>query len=60
MVTAAIDNGSGLLGHARLGRLIGLNVLAHDQEQIASGFARKGADRFARGSLELGRRTSPD
>jgi flavin reductase (DIM6/NTAB) family NADH-FMN oxidoreductase RutF len=47
MVTAAIDNGSGLLVHARLSRLIGLNVLAHDQEQIASGFARKGTDRFA-------------
>jgi flavin reductase (DIM6/NTAB) family NADH-FMN oxidoreductase RutF len=46
MVTAAIDNESGLLVHARFTRLIGLNVLAHDQERIASGFARKGADRF--------------
>lgn len=47
MISVALDRGSILLGHARRAGRIGVNVLAHDQEPVATAFARSGADKFA-------------
>jgi flavin reductase (DIM6/NTAB) family NADH-FMN oxidoreductase RutF len=47
LVLVSLDRGSDLLRLVRHSRRYGINVLAHDQEEIATRFARKGADKFA-------------
>ncbi len=47
MVTVALDGNSGLLARIERTRQFGVNVLSHAQGDLALGFARSGADRFA-------------
>jgi flavin reductase (DIM6/NTAB) family NADH-FMN oxidoreductase RutF len=47
LVLVSLDRGSDLLRMVRHARRYGINVLSHDQEAIATRFARKGADKFA-------------
>ncbi|WP_457590139.1 flavin reductase family protein [Gordonia aurantiaca] len=46
MILVSLDRGSDLLGIIRRTGEFGVNVLAHDQADIAMRFARKGADKF--------------
>ena len=46
MMLVSLDRGSDLLSIIRKTRRFGVNVLAHDQGEIALRFARKGADKF--------------
>ena len=46
LVSLALDHGSALLGRLRAGGVLGINVLASGQEDLALGFARRGADKF--------------
>ncbi|MEV5843514.1 flavin reductase family protein [Streptomyces sp. NPDC051985] len=46
MVLVALDRGSSLLSVLRRTRRFGLNVLSADQGDLATRFARKGADKF--------------
>ncbi|MEJ2862187.1 flavin reductase family protein [Actinomycetospora flava] len=52
MVSVALDRDSALLAHARRSGRLGINVLAHDQAQTATTFARSGPDKFADASWE--------
>jgi len=47
LVLVSLDRGSDLLRMVRQSRRYGINVLSHDQEALATRFARKGADKFA-------------
>jgi flavin reductase (DIM6/NTAB) family NADH-FMN oxidoreductase RutF len=47
LVLVSLDRDSDLLRMVRQARRYGINVLSHDQEEIATRFARKGADKFA-------------
>lgn len=47
MVLISLDAGSGLLARVRRSGRFAINVLAAGQEPLATGFARKGADKFA-------------
>ena len=47
LVLVSLDRGSELLRVVRRSRRYGINVLSHDQEEVATRFARKGADKFA-------------
>lgn len=47
MVTVALDRASGVLSHISATGRFGVNVLASTQDDLALGFARRGADRFA-------------
>lgn len=47
MVTVALDRGSRVLSHITATGRFGVNVLARTQDDLALGFARRGADRFA-------------
>jgi flavin reductase (DIM6/NTAB) family NADH-FMN oxidoreductase RutF len=47
MVLVSLDRSSELLAHLRVSRRFGLNVLAADQSELATRFARKGPDKFA-------------
>lgn len=47
LVLVSLDRDSALLRMVRQSRRYGINVLSHDQEAIATRFARKGADKFA-------------
>jgi flavin reductase (DIM6/NTAB) family NADH-FMN oxidoreductase RutF len=47
LVLVSLDRGSDLLRMVRHSRRYGINVLSHDQEGIATRFARKGVDKFA-------------
>jgi flavin reductase (DIM6/NTAB) family NADH-FMN oxidoreductase RutF len=53
LVLVALDRGSELLRMIRRSQRYGINVLAHDQEAIATRFARKGVDKFAEVRWEL-------
>ena len=46
LVLVALDRASDLLDMIRRSGRYGINVLAHDQGDIATRFARKGADKF--------------
>lgn len=46
MVTISLDRQSVLLGHVRRSGRIGINVLAHGQEDLAKTFARSRPDKF--------------
>ncbi|GAC51422.1 MULTISPECIES: flavin reductase family protein [Gordonia] len=46
MVLVSLDRGSDLLAIIRRTGRFGVNVLAHDQADVAMRFARKGADKF--------------
>ncbi|MEV0074097.1 MULTISPECIES: flavin reductase family protein [unclassified Amycolatopsis] len=47
MVSFALDTGSALLSHVRESRRVGVNVLAHGQESVATAFAGRGEAKFA-------------
>ncbi|WP_329024209.1 flavin reductase family protein [Streptomyces sp. NBC_00690] len=47
MVSIALDRGSDLLAMLRATNHFGVNLLASDQQAIATRFARKGPDKFA-------------
>jgi len=47
LVLVSLDRDSDLLRMVRQSRRYGINVLSHDQEELATRFARKGADKFA-------------
>jgi flavin reductase (DIM6/NTAB) family NADH-FMN oxidoreductase RutF len=47
LVSIALDGASDLLALARRSGRVGVNVLAHDQHDLALRFARKGDDKFA-------------
>ncbi|MGH8966128.1 MAG: flavin reductase family protein [Actinomycetes bacterium] len=47
LVCLALDRASDLLSCIAHSRCFGVNVLAHDQQELAIGFARKGVDKFA-------------
>jgi flavin reductase (DIM6/NTAB) family NADH-FMN oxidoreductase RutF len=47
LVLVSLDRGSDLLRMIRHSRRYGINVLSDDQEEIATRFARKGAEKFA-------------
>ncbi|MFD3485305.1 flavin reductase family protein [Streptomyces sp. NPDC058665] len=47
MVTVALDRGSRVLSHITATGRFGVNVLALAQDDLALGFARRGADRFS-------------
>lgn len=47
LVSIALDRASTLLAHVRRSGRVGINLLAHEQEDTAAVFARPGADRFA-------------
>jgi flavin reductase (DIM6/NTAB) family NADH-FMN oxidoreductase RutF len=47
LVSVAFDRGSQLLGHIRAAGRFGINILGHDQDDLAILFARRGVDRFA-------------
>jgi flavin reductase (DIM6/NTAB) family NADH-FMN oxidoreductase RutF len=47
LVLVSLDRDSDLLRMVRQSRRYGINVLSHDQEEVATRFARKGADKFA-------------
>jgi flavin reductase (DIM6/NTAB) family NADH-FMN oxidoreductase RutF len=53
LVLVALDRGSDLLDMIRRSGRYGINVLAHDQEPLATRFARKGADKFEGVAWEL-------
>ena len=46
LVLVSLDRDSDLLRMVRESRRYGINVLAHDQEDLATRFARKGVDKF--------------
>jgi len=46
MILVSLDRGSDLLAIVRRTGEFGVNVLAHDQADVAMRFARKGADKF--------------
>ncbi|MBD0862009.1 flavin reductase family protein [Gordonia sp. zg691] len=46
MILVSLDRGSDLLAIIRRTGAFGLNVLAHDQADVALRFARKGAEKF--------------
>ena len=46
LVLVSLDRGSDLLQMVRRSQRYGINVLSHDQEEIATRFARKGVDKF--------------
>ncbi|MCZ4578136.1 flavin reductase family protein [Gordonia westfalica] len=46
MILVSLDRGSDLLSIIRRTGRFGVNVLAHDQADVALRFARKGADKF--------------
>ena len=46
MVLVSLDRGSDLLAMVSESERFGVNVLAHDQGELARQFARKGADKF--------------
>ncbi len=46
MILVSLDRGSDLLAIVRRTGRFGVNVLAHDQADLALRFARKGADKF--------------
>lgn len=46
MVLVSLDRSSDLLAMVTDSGRFGVNVLAHDQDELARGFARKGADKF--------------
>jgi flavin reductase (DIM6/NTAB) family NADH-FMN oxidoreductase RutF len=47
LVLVSLDRDSELLGMVREAGAYGINVLEHDQQALAMGFARKGEDKFA-------------
>jgi flavin reductase (DIM6/NTAB) family NADH-FMN oxidoreductase RutF len=47
MLLVSLDNRSTLLTKLHIGSVVGVNVLAAHQEQVALHFARKGDDKFA-------------
>ncbi len=47
LVTIALDRHSALLAHIRAVGRFGVNLLNHAQSELATLFARRGADRFA-------------
>jgi flavin reductase (DIM6/NTAB) family NADH-FMN oxidoreductase RutF len=55
LVLVSLDRGSDLLGMVRHAGGYGINVLEHDQQELALGFARKGDDKFADVSWSLDR-----
>lgn len=46
MLLVSLDQRSALLGKLRIGSIVGVNVLAAHQDQVALRFAGKGADKF--------------
>jgi flavin reductase (DIM6/NTAB) family NADH-FMN oxidoreductase RutF len=46
LVLVSLDRGSDLLRMVRESRRYAVNVLAHDQQAVATAFARKGVDKF--------------
>ena len=48
LVLVSLDRTSDLLAMIQEAGVYGVNVLTHGQEEIATGFARKGADKFER------------
>lgn len=46
MMLVSLDRGSDLLALVRQTGRFGVNILAHDQSEVALKFARKGADKF--------------
>jgi flavin reductase (DIM6/NTAB) family NADH-FMN oxidoreductase RutF len=46
-VLVSLDQGSEVLALLRRTGRFGLNILGHDQAELATGFARKGSDKFA-------------
>jgi flavin reductase (DIM6/NTAB) family NADH-FMN oxidoreductase RutF len=46
MVLISLDRGSDLLAMVSESGRFGINVLSHDQHELARGFARKGTDKF--------------
>jgi len=46
LITIALDNRSALLAHILLASKFGVNLLGHDQADLATRFARRDADRF--------------
>lgn len=53
LVLVALDRDSDLLRMIRRARRYAINVLSHGQEEIATRFARKGADKFDEVAWEL-------
>jgi flavin reductase (DIM6/NTAB) family NADH-FMN oxidoreductase RutF len=47
MIVVSLDRGSQLLARIRAVSRFGVNVLSHDQADIARTFARKGSEKFA-------------
>jgi flavin reductase (DIM6/NTAB) family NADH-FMN oxidoreductase RutF len=47
LITIALDNRSALLAHLLRVRKFGVNLLSHDQADLATLFAQRDADRFA-------------
>src|SRR4051794_26966880 len=47
MLLVSLDRSSTLLSKLSIGSIVGINVLAAHQDQIALRFARKGDDKFA-------------
>jgi flavin reductase (DIM6/NTAB) family NADH-FMN oxidoreductase RutF len=47
LVSVAFARDSRLLGQIQTARRFGVNILGHDQDDLAIGFARRAADRFA-------------
>jgi flavin reductase (DIM6/NTAB) family NADH-FMN oxidoreductase RutF len=47
LITIALDNRSALLAHILRVSKFGVNLLSHDQDDLATVFARRDADRFA-------------
>ena len=53
MITVALDRGSELLAQVEACGRFGINVLSHDQSELALSFARKGSSRFDNVAWEL-------
>jgi flavin reductase (DIM6/NTAB) family NADH-FMN oxidoreductase RutF len=47
LISVAFDRGSRLLGQIRASARFGVNLLGHGQDDLATRFATRGADRFA-------------
>lgn len=47
LITVAFDRRSAMLGHIRATNRFGVNLLGHDQAELATVFASKDVDRFA-------------
>lgn len=53
MVLVSLDRGSDLLAMVSESGRFGVNVLSHDQDELARRFARKGTDKFDRAEWDL-------